>query len=96
MSRGREDPRRGETLSCVDSRSARTSRAFSLLFQAWMQMGAQAVVGSARIVADTLQDLNDLYCDPRGGSDGRGCEEDERPRRRGAYEDERPRRRRDY
>jgi hypothetical protein len=45
-------------------------------------MGAQAVVGSARIVADTLEDLNDLYCDPRGRADGRECDEGERPRRR--------------
>ncbi|HEX8147663.1 MAG TPA: hypothetical protein VF591_10825 [Pyrinomonadaceae bacterium] len=95
MSRGSEDRRREETLYCVDRRSGRTSRAFSLLFQSWLQMGAQAVVGSARIMADTLQDLNDLYCDPRGGPDGRGCDEDERPRRR-EYEDESPRRRREY
>lgn len=95
MSRGREDRAREETLYCVDRHSGRTSRAFSLLFQSWLHMGSQAIVGSARIVADTLQDLNDLYCDPRGGDDGRRCDEDERPRRRD-YEDERPRRRPGY
>ena len=93
MSRGSEDRMREETLSCVDRRSNRTSRAFSLLFQAWMHMGSQVVVGSARVVADTLQDLNDLYCDPRGDARGRDCDEDERPGRRREYEDERPRRR---
>ena len=95
MSRGREDRRREETLYCVDRRSERTSRAFSLLFQSWLHMGSQAIVGSARIVADTLQDLNDLYCDPRSSADGRRCDEDERPPRRD-YEDERPPRRREY
>lgn len=94
MSKVREDRRREETLHCVDRRSGRTSRAFSLLFQSWMHMGSQAVVGSARIVADTLQDLNDLYCDPRSSADGRASDEDERPHRR-EYDDERPRRR-DY
>jgi hypothetical protein len=64
----------------------RTSRAFSLLFQAWLHMGSQVIVGSTRVLADTLQDLNDLYCDPRGSVDRRSCDdEDERPRRRRSY-----------
>jgi len=62
---------RAETLRCVDTQTGRTSRACSLLFQAWMQMGSEIVVGSSRVVADTLQDLNDLYCDPRGGPECR-------------------------
>lgn len=58
---------RADMLRTVDLNTERTSRACSLLFQAWMQMGSEIVVGSARVVADTMQDLNDLYCDPRGG-----------------------------
>jgi len=71
MARDRETRGREETLSAVNIQTERTSRACSLLFQAWMQMGSEVVVGSTRIVADTLQDLNDLYCDPRGGPAGR-------------------------
>lgn len=71
MARSSEDRSREEVLCGVDRQSERTSRAFSLLFQSWLNMGSQVVVGSARVMADTLQDLNDLYCNPRGGSDGR-------------------------
>jgi hypothetical protein len=34
-----------------------------------MNLGSQLIVGSTQAVATTLEDLNDLYCDPRGGSD---------------------------
>jgi hypothetical protein len=75
MARSRDDRSREETLCAVDRQSERTSRAFSLLFQSWMQMGTQIVVGSARIVSDTLEDLNDLYCNPRGSlDDSRGSQ----------------------
>lgn len=84
MARSRDDRSREEILCAVDRQSERTSRAFSLLVQSWMNMGSQIVVGSARILADTLQDLNDLYCDPRGGyrdsrrsQDRRGTDRDD-------------------
>lgn len=69
MSRESETRNRDDVLRTVDRQAERTSRACSLLFQAWMQTGSEAVVGSARIFADTLQDLNDLYCNPRGARD---------------------------
>jgi hypothetical protein len=71
MARDRATRNREGTLNAVDRQAERTSRACSLLFQSWMQMGSEMVVGSARIMADTLQDLNDLYCDPRGGPESR-------------------------
>lgn len=67
MDKDSETRTRTETLRAVDSQTDRTSRACSLLFQAWMQMGSEIVVGSSRVVSDTLEDLNDLYCNPRGG-----------------------------
>ena len=67
MNNQAHDGSRADTLRTVDRNTERTSRACSLLFQAWMQMGSEMVVGSTRVVADTLQDLNELYCDPRGG-----------------------------
>lgn len=72
MARDREARSREESLNCVRGNTERTSQAFSLLFQSWMHMGSQIAVGSTRIVADTLEDLNDLYCNPRGGPCGRG------------------------
>lgn len=69
MARSREIRNRENTLSTVNMNTERTSKAISLLVQSWMHMGTQAIVGSTRIVADTLQDLNDLYCNPRGGAD---------------------------
>lgn len=68
MDKDSETRTRTETLHAVDRHADRTSRACSLLFQAWMQMGSEIVVGSSRVVSDTLEDLNDLYCNPRGGS----------------------------
>ena len=56
-----------EPLQVVSSQTERTSRACSLLFQSWMHLGSQIIVGSADAMATTLRDLNDLYCDPRGG-----------------------------
>ena len=60
---------RDETVRVIDTHTERTSRACSLLFQSWMNLGSQMVVGSTKAVATTLEDLNDLYCDPRGGLD---------------------------
>lgn len=68
MARNQRVNSRDETLRAVERQTERTSHACSLLFQAWMQMGSELVVGSSRVVADTMQDLNDLYCDPRGGT----------------------------
>lgn len=83
MARDRETRSREENLNCVRGNTQRTSQAFSLLFQSWMHMGSQIAVGSARIVADTLEDLNELYCDPRGGpcERGEGGRDDRRPDR---------------
>lgn len=72
MARDRGTRSREESLNCVRGSTERTSDAFSLLFQSWMHLGSQIAVGSTRIVADTLEDLNDLYCNPRGGPCGRG------------------------
>lgn len=58
-----------ERLRIVSSQTERTSRACSLLFQSWMHLGSQIIVGSAEAMATTLRDLNDLYCDPRSGLD---------------------------
>ena len=65
-----------ETLRVVDTHAGRTSRACSLLFQSWLHLGSQVIVGSTQALATTLQDLNDLYCDPRGGSDRQGNPQD--------------------
>jgi hypothetical protein len=67
---------RDETLRIVDTQAGRTSRACSLLFQSWLHLGSQVIVGSTQALATTLQDLNDLYCDPRGGSDRQGNQQD--------------------
>jgi hypothetical protein len=67
MARRSDDENREETLRLVSKQTERTSRACSLLFQSWMHLGSQLMVGSAEAVATTLRDLNDLYCDPRGG-----------------------------
>ena len=69
MSRESEVRDRDQVLRAVDRQTQRTSRACSLLFQAWMQTGSEAIVGSTRILANTLEDLNDLYCNPRGEKD---------------------------
>lgn len=69
MARRSDGGDRDETLRLVSKQTERTSRACSLLFQSWMHLGSQLVVGSAETVATTLRDLNDLYCDPRGGPD---------------------------
>ena len=76
MPRDSEARDRDEVLRSVEQQTQRTSRACSLLFQAWMQTGSEAIVGSTRIMADTLQDLNDLYCNPRGGKDRQAADED--------------------
>ena len=68
MSKNNSGKSRDETLRIVDTQTGRTSRACSLLFQSWLHMGSQLVVGSTQAVATTMEDLNDLYCDPRGGS----------------------------
>jgi hypothetical protein len=78
MARSREVRSREAILTSVDSHSERTSRVFSLLIQSWMHMGSQIVVGSTRIMADTLEDLNDLYCNPRNGLDNRRPRQGER------------------
>ena len=78
MARDREARSREESLNCVRGNTERTSQAFSLLFQSWLHLGSQIAVGSTRIVSDTLEDLNDLYCNPRGGSCGRGDDDDRR------------------
>jgi hypothetical protein len=78
MARSREVGNREDTLCSVNRQSERTSRAFSLLFQSWVHVGSQAVVGAARIMADTLEDLNDLYCDPRSGSNDKGKNQNQR------------------
>lgn len=85
MARSREIRNRENTLSTVNMNTERTSKAISLLVQSWMHLGSQMIVGSTRIVADTLQDLNELYCNPRGGG-GADTDDDvdyeERGRRR--------------
>ena len=68
MARRSENADRDETVDVVSRNTERTSRACSLLFQSWMHLGSQFIVGSAETVATTLRDLNDLYCDPRGGA----------------------------
>jgi hypothetical protein len=67
MARRNADGDREETLRLVSRQTERTSRACSLLFQSWMHLGSQIIVGTAESAATTLRDLNDLYCDPRGG-----------------------------
>ena len=69
MTKSRNGTSRDETIRIVDTQTGRTSRACSLLFQSWMHMGSQIVVGSTQALAKTMEDLNDLYCDPRAGSD---------------------------
>ena len=69
MAKSSNDKSRDETVRIIDNSTERTSRACSLLFQSWMNLGSQILVGSAKSVATTLEDLNDLYCDPRGGQD---------------------------
>ena len=69
MAKSGSSKSRDETVRIIDNQTERTSRACSLLFQSWMNLGSQIVVGSTRAVATTLEDLNDLYCDPRGGLD---------------------------
>jgi hypothetical protein len=73
--KNRNGENRDETLRIVDTQTGRTSRACSLLFQSWMHLGSQVIVGSTQAVATTLEDLNDLYCDPRAGSDRSGDEQ---------------------
>ena len=77
MARSNYRDNRQEPLRAVNSQTERTSRACSLLFQSWMHLGSQILVGSAEAMATTMKDLNDLYCDPRGGP---GREDDARRR----------------
>jgi hypothetical protein len=67
--KSRNSKSRDETLRIVDTQAGRTSRACSLLFQSWLNLGSQVVVGSTQALATTLEDLRDLYCDPGGGLD---------------------------
>lgn len=69
---------REETLRFVDRQGERTSRAFSLLCQSWIQMTSEIVVGTSRVLANTLEDMSDLYCDPKGGSDKQKSRSSER------------------
>ena len=71
MPSNRDSRNREETLRLVDTQGEKTSRAFSLLCQAWIQMGSEFAVGTTRVMADTLEDLSDLYCAPKGDVDSR-------------------------
>lgn len=62
-----DDRDREESIRIARKQAERTSQACSLLFQSWMNLGSQIIVGSVESVATTLRDLNDLYCDPHGG-----------------------------
>jgi hypothetical protein len=60
---------RDESFRVVDTSTERTSRACSLLFQSWMNLGSQLIVSSTKTLATTLEDLNEIYCDPHGRRD---------------------------
>jgi hypothetical protein len=74
--KSRNGKSRDETLRIIDTQTGRTSRACSLLFQSWLHLGSQIIVGSTQALATTLEDLNDLYCDPRGGVDRQRDQQD--------------------
>ena len=79
MSKNGGDTSRDESFRVIDTNTERTSRACSLLFQSWMNLGSQLVVSSTKTLATTLEDLNNLYCDPRGGRDrSEDCKSDRR------------------
>ncbi len=79
MATDNDDRDREETLRIVRKQTERTNQACSLLFQSWLNLSSQIVVGSVESVATTLRDLNDLYCDPRAGL---GTDESSTRRRR--------------